>query len=271
MSKHLSVEVIDLATQSQRFREDGFVLLQDLVPVNVVTALRRRAEAVIARLEITTPFHPYHAVIFQVQHAAATDGYIGSQIRSPRLAEPAARLLGVDRLRICINQIICKRPGAKPTVGHQDAPFLPFDDHRSINCWIALSRTSANNGALRYYKGSHRLGRLDITHLDKMVGIEQAVPEVLRYPCIELPMRPGDCAFHHCHTVHAAGPNVTRESRWAISVQFMPDGSRFNGYMHEFMDPYRVTADSLLDQDCFPLVWPPNAAGSAIASSGGDA
>ncbi len=158
-------------------------------------------------------------------------------------------------MRLFLDQVLYKQPGARPTLAHQDAPFLSFTDYRSINCWIALDDTSRSNGAIEYFMRSQLLGALRLVDLDAADDLT-ADCSALRTCEVRLAeMKAGDVAFHNCLTVHRAHPNTSTLARRAFSIQYMPVGSRFNGWMHPFLESYKPLIGDSLDLDCCPVLF----------------
>lgn len=58
-----------------------------------------------------------------------------------------------------------KDPGHETFHWHQDAPFFPVNGLRGFTCWVALDHCHAENGALMFATGSHKLGELPIVNL----------------------------------------------------------------------------------------------------------
>ena len=57
---------------------------------------------------------------------------------APRFAEVAARLLGVEGVRLYHDQGLFKEPGGGPTPWHQDGYYWPLDTERTITLWMPL-------------------------------------------------------------------------------------------------------------------------------------
>jgi ectoine hydroxylase-related dioxygenase (phytanoyl-CoA dioxygenase family) len=236
----------------ERYARDGYLLVPGALSGPEVARYR---QAVVRRMAAwSATGDPYERVLHQVLGAERDDPELASLTRHPRLAAMARELSGMDALRVYVDQVICKPPGGSATIPHQDAPFLAFDDDRSLNCWIALDEVTVENGALSYYRGSRRHGRLPLIHLDSTDDLLVRVPELRELPLDTLVMRPGDVVFHNCLTVHRATANGTDRPRLAYSIQYMSAQATFNGNGNELLDPYAPTLGQPLDFDCFPAL-----------------
>ena len=76
----------------------------------------------------------------------------------PLIAETAARLLGVDAVRLWHDQALYKEAGGRETDPHQDHPYWPIVETDTITAWIPFDGSTLETGAMGYLPGSHRLG-----------------------------------------------------------------------------------------------------------------
>ena len=68
----------------------------------------------------------------------------------------------------------------------------------------------------------------------------------------------GTAVFHNGLVAHAAGANMTRHARRAMTCAFMPDGATFNGKQNILPRDYfeSLTEGDVLDDDeQNPLIW----------------
>jgi hypothetical protein len=136
-----------------------------------------------------------------------------------RLGQAAATLLGADSVRLWHDQALYKEPGGRETDAHQDQPYWPIAEARTVTAWIPFDGVTLDGGCMGYVPGSHRTG------LDRFVDIFSGEPEDLlddpaldgRAPAfVALPR--GSVAFHHGLTAHLARPNRTDRVRRVHTV-----------------------------------------------------
>jgi ectoine hydroxylase-related dioxygenase (phytanoyl-CoA dioxygenase family) len=231
------------------YREDGYLLVRGALNTEAVERFRGAAAKVLAGQALVGD--SYERVLHQVHLPWLADDELAALTRHSDLAAAARSLSGMDGVRVFLDQVISKPPGGVATIAHQDAPFLSFDDHRSVNCWVALERVTKDNGALVYYRGSHRLGPLPRIHLDEADDLLPQVPALAGCGQEMLEMAPGDVVFHNCLTVHRAAANLTDRPRLAFSIQYMATDARYNGYAHDFLAPSTPEPGQVLDLPCF--------------------
>jgi ectoine hydroxylase-related dioxygenase (phytanoyl-CoA dioxygenase family) len=133
--------------------------------------------------------------------------------------------LGPDIKQIT-HQVHWKPPGAKYTSYrfHQDARFREgnikdFNYLRStVTTGLAIDRQTVENGALRVFPGSHRLGYLGLSD-DGPIMVGQTQDEELRRAGLDpsqmvtCEMEPGDLLLWTLFTVHGSAPNVSDYDR----------------------------------------------------------
>jgi len=176
----------------------------------------------------------------------------------PRLAQAAATLLGADSVRLWHDQALYKEPGGRETDAHQDQPYWPIAEPRTVTAWIPFDGVTLDGGCMGYVPGSHRLG------LDRFVDIFSGEPEDLledpvladRAPAfVALPR--GSVAFHHGLTAHLARPNPTDRVRRVHTVIYFADGcTRAAEGNHPSVDRAGIGAGEPIRSDVTPIAWP---------------
>lgn len=242
---------MDMDALVNAYRNDGFLVVPGALTPEETRDFQQAVDAWSKRW--TPTGDSYEAVLYQEHHVWRDDPVLAGLARHAGLAAFARRLSGLETVRVYLDQILVKPAGGAPTIPHQDAPFLSFDDHRSLNCWVALDEVRPENGALAYYQGSHALGRLPRAYLDEDDVLETVVPELARHPVHVVPMRPGDVVFHNCLTVHRGFANTTDQARRAFSIQYMSADAVYNGFENETLEPYRPVPGAALDFSCFAV------------------
>jgi ectoine hydroxylase-related dioxygenase (phytanoyl-CoA dioxygenase family) len=137
-------------------------------------------------------------------------------VTMPLLGEIAARLLGVEAVRVLHFCGFFKAGGGLPTPWHQDLTYIPLDTEKVLSIWIPLTRITTDMGVLVFAEGSHLHGQLDDEH---------RVPA--RYPLVQTgSLEVGDVSVHMGWTLHSSLKNTSTQMREAITILFYPDGAR---------------------------------------------
>lgn len=173
----------------------------------------------------------------------------------PRVAAIAKRLAKVP-LRVWHDHTLIKPPRkSSPTEFHQDGPYWPHINARnSLSVWIALVDVPVERGCMTFISGSHKRQDLRPQDLTDSHDLLNLVPELAWEPRITVPLRAGDCTFHHSYLAHMANSNVTDVPRVAHIIIYMDADTRFNGSRHPVTEPLNLEVDQPLDGELFPLV-----------------
>jgi ectoine hydroxylase-related dioxygenase (phytanoyl-CoA dioxygenase family) len=173
-----------------------------------------------------------------------------------RMGKAAARLAGVDGIRIFHDQALIKDPGGRPTVWHQDLPYWSFTHRAAISIWVALDDATEENGCLWYMPGSQNTELGAGVDLGKNDDIREKVPQLRCLSAVKVPVKAGTAIWHNGLTYHYAGPNRTEKSRRAMTCAYMPDGAVCNGRYHGIQGDFKPAAGELMDRDeVLPLIY----------------
>jgi len=177
----------------------------------------------------------------------------------PVVAETAARLLGVDAVRLWHDQALYKEVGGRQTDPHQDHPYWPIVETRTITAWIPLDGSTLDNGAMGYLPGSHRLGVREFVDIFSGHGddpLARRELEGIAPVFVEVPA--GSVAFHHGLTFHLAGPNLTDTVRRVHTVIYFADGSTrgVGRFPHPAVERAGIAMGAVIASDVTPIAWP---------------
>jgi hypothetical protein len=194
-------------------------------------------------------------------------------ILSPLIGKIAARLMGVDSVRLWHDQALYK-PGSAGggvveagNVGwHQDWGFWQScSTTNMISAWVALQDTDERNGAMIMVPGSHKWGVIEGSNNDKK-EMEKWREHFMRLSggaeWREEPVRlkAGQVSFHHALTFHGSGPNVSAAPRLCVISHMMPGDTHFVAGKPQhpnlaLLGPNYYDGQPF-DSDFFPLMWP---------------
>jgi ectoine hydroxylase-related dioxygenase (phytanoyl-CoA dioxygenase family) len=130
-----------------------------------------------------------------------------------------AQLLGLDEALVTGGgHMILKPPhyGAE-TPWHQDEAYWPEDlEPLSVSAWLPLDVASVESGCMWFIPGSHREDIHHHEHINHDPTVHGLyTEEVDTSKAVPCPLAPGGATFHHCRTLHYAGPNTTDNYRRA--------------------------------------------------------
>ena len=105
----------------------------------------------------------------------------------------------------------------------------------------------------------HKLAKFDndVRIGKKMDDLFELYPEFRKLDPIAAEMKAGDAGFHNGLIAHAAGANMTNNTRAAMTCAFMPEGSTYNGQQNILSESYvekLKIGDLLNDSSINPIV-----------------
>lgn len=169
-----------------------------------------------------------------------------------------ARFLDVPRIRLLADGYLLKMPEQgglhDATLYHQDFPGNPVDRSSFLTVWIALHDMDADQGVMRFYSRSHRLGVFGQVFADG-IDLRNRCPD-LKEADLSPPMhlRAGDATVHHSLTVHGAPPNRTETPRWAYNILYMESDARYTASPGLFPEGVVLEPFAPFEHSAFPLL-----------------
>jgi phytanoyl-CoA hydroxylase len=137
------------------------------------------------------------------------------------ISQICARLIGEDRLRLIFLSTFAKpaRGGAE-IPWHQDQGLWDLWMPNTISAWVALNRTTDENGLLQVVPGSHLWGiaphRMYPGKIHESINIAD-YPEAQP---VKVYMEPGDVIFFSGRTWHYSEPNHSDHRRLGMPVVY---------------------------------------------------
>ncbi|MEU6714051.1 phytanoyl-CoA dioxygenase family protein [Nonomuraea sp. NPDC046802] len=141
----------------------------------------------------------------------------------PRITAIAERLAG-GPLRMLKSELLRKAVGGSaPTPLHADAPAIPFTGRPiGMTAWVALTDVPIERGCMTYIPGSHLMPHeRDETPPGQSPDPFRWPRNMIWEPRVTVPVRAGDCTFHHENVLHMAGRNETDQVRVSLATVYM--------------------------------------------------
>ncbi|NKB66086.1 MAG: phytanoyl-CoA dioxygenase family protein [Candidatus Latescibacteria bacterium] len=238
----------------EAFHRDGVVKMEGVISPDEA-AHYRRATLDLLSGEPTSDSQRYGAIFHQYVDVWRDSEVLRPLTLHPRIGAIAEQLAGIP-LRLWHDHTLAKEPGkAKPTAFHQDQMKWPFSQPRqTLSAWIALQDTPVERGCMSFLAGSHKVHDLPNIGTGDEDAWKKEKPELEYTPRITLPLKAGDCTFHHGMIMHAAGANTTADWRVAHVVIFADREAPYSGQAHVVTDPLGMNAGDAFADDHFPPV-----------------
>jgi ectoine hydroxylase-related dioxygenase (phytanoyl-CoA dioxygenase family) len=125
---------------------------------------------------------------------------------------------------------ICKMPHVgPPTPWHSDTAYWKgrLDNYEGIvTVWLAIDRSSAENGCMRVIPGSHLLGEADYRVLDPDAFFHSEAADVDESAADNLELEPNHCSLHDGRILHGATANTSPYRRAGYTMRYLPATTR---------------------------------------------
>jgi len=118
----------------------------------------------------------------------------------------------------------CKMPGdTKIVPWHQDASYWPLSPARTVTVWLAIDDADAENAAMQFIPGTHKLGALDWKTTDKPAVLEQEITDIGQYgkPVFD-ELKAGEISLHADMLAHGSTANSSQRRRTGLTIRYCP-------------------------------------------------
>ena len=262
--------------QIERFHADGIVLLDRIIDDATIEVLRLAFDRLF-RGEFATGITPDEvnwqqetgdpSLTRQICNGWKADRDIARVVLREDFGRALAGLAGWPGIRIMIDNVLWKPPGARPLGYHQDNAYLSwFAPQELISLWIALDDTSADGGTMEVVRGSNNWalpkpegefhGPSEYRkYMDAAAAAEGVEPEIL--PVV---VKQGGGSIHHGRTWHGSAANHGDTPRRALVLHAMSSEAEYvPGHLGDFngnvYSRYKRLADNKMDENYYPVLW----------------
>jgi len=209
-----------------RFNRDGYVKLKRVLSPGALALLRLEMEASLRANLGENPRLDFRSG----EMMWLTNEIFRQFVLSPRIAEIAAALLGLSRVRLYHDNALAKEPGCGRTPWHYDEDHFPIASKNVCTVWIPLQATPRNMGPLAFAVGMDTYRLVESVPFSRFdPSYDRAISNIFAEQGVVLddgPFALGEISFHHCLSFHTAGPNNTTESRMVLATTYFEDGAR---------------------------------------------
>lgn len=220
------------AGQVRCHNRDGHVFLPQLMPAHLLAPFREAIVAIAERhrgeQRPLAERDTYGKAFLQIFNLWTLHETVRRFVLAPRFAEVAARLLGVEAVRLYHDQALFKEAGGGITPWHQDQYYWPLDTARTITLWMPLVDVDEDMGLMQFMSGAHKLGSIvnqGISDASEALYANHVAEQGLEVSTMPK-ARAGDASFHAGWTPHRALPNESSTQREVMTVIYFADGAR---------------------------------------------
>lgn len=210
----------DAERLASEYERDGFVVVDGLVSIDLVEALRAEASAIatgqrgeVLGADIVSGGATGDDALKKVLaiHFPHKASQVARQsLKHPGIVAVLNALIGPD-VKAMQSMLFVKNAGKPGQAWHQDEYYIPTRDRSLVGVWIALDDATIDNGCLWIHPGSHKTGIIWPTqsHGDPRFDSGQ---EAHSFPYereggVPLEIKAGGVAFFNGYTLHRSLDN----------------------------------------------------------------
>lgn len=233
------------------YRQEGFVHIPGILSRQEASYFRQAALALAEAKKDGAD----NAMFKQMVNVWREDDTMKALTLHRNVAGVAEKLAGC-KLRLWHDQILIKNPKtSKPTEFHQDQPYWPHaNSTRPISAWIALCDVPVERGCMTFIPGSQKRTDLPTQMLHDSRSLFGICPDLEWERRVTVPLKAGDCTFHHGRCAHMATPNFTDDPRVAHVVIFIETDATYRAAPHIVTDPLGLGEGDPFEHELFPAV-----------------
>lgn len=218
--------------QMEEFRKNGHVLIPDILHPDEVSAYRtvinQAANQYNTEKRSLEDRDTYGRAFLQIMNLWEVDGRVKAFTLAKRMGKIAAKLLGVENVRIYHDQALYKEPGGGFTPWHQDQYYWPVDTNNTVTMWMPLIDITDEMGMLTFASGSQNAGFVENIAIsdESEAMLEQFVKDKGFEISRPKSMKAGDASWHYGWTMHSAPGNQSKDTvREVITIIYIADGA----------------------------------------------
>ena len=228
----LSSEYALSESQINAFKTKGHIFLEGLASQPEVSFYRQAILEGVKKLNTEKrnmeERDTYGKAFLQIYNLWRQNEVLKTFVLSRRFAHVAAKLMGVDKVRLYHDQALFKEPGGGPTPWHQDQYYWPLDTNNTITLWMPLIDLTPDMGIMRFASQTHKLGYVTAKEISD--ASEQFFDNFVRENNYKiegiLEARAGDATFHSGWTLHNAPANRSGIMREVMTIIYFADKTR---------------------------------------------
>ena len=240
------------------FEKNGFIILRNVIPLNKIEESLSEIDELVSNQYRLYNLEPKVATLDEKLIALFNlDKIYRKHLHNAityRMLNPAN--IGIY-LKSFLNKVSIESPVG---VSACNVYHLPNEDHfltevhqdigvmlsmKSVTCWYPLLPINKENGRLRLYPGSHKLGVV-VPYKNNYRGHSLLDPEIInQFDPVEFDMLPTDLLIFSTSLFHASSPNRSKNCRFASIIRFEDYAEQeFHGFLESrFKEGYTMVRD----------------------------
>ena len=209
--------VLDAAA-IRHYREQGYYAPVRVMPRTEADALRGKLEAFEAGAG---------AMAGKLRHKShLLFTWLNDLVRHPNILDAVEDVIGPNIL--CWGSSFFIKEARNPgfVSWHQDSTYWGLEPADVVTAWVALSDSTAENGAMRVVPGTHLMAQVphrDTFRPENLLSRGQEIMvEVDDREARMLELDAGEMSLHHVRLIHGSDPNPSGLRRIGFAIRYIP-------------------------------------------------
>lgn len=219
----MSVAMAKDAWQTARANYDtaGYAIFRGVLDSALLDEAREHIDWLLQRHPGTRPEQLHHYLMQK-------DAFWVRLISDPRLLDIAELFIGPD-IALFASHYVAKRPyDGQAVLWHQDGTYWPLEPMQVVTLWLAIDRSTPENGCMRVIPGTQTERLLTEEELQRREdgqnvlgsGIDPA--NVDEAAAIDVILEAGDVSVHHPNLIHGSNANTSALWRRGLTMRYIP-------------------------------------------------
>jgi phytanoyl-CoA hydroxylase len=205
----------------EQYDRDGYVVFRNVLDQGLIGEAQDHVTWLQQRHPDVRPEHLGHQYV-------KDDPFWVRLVSDERLLDVAELFVGPN-IALFASHYICKPAfSGLPVLWHQDGVQWPLEPMDVVTCWLAVDRSTTENGCLRVIPGSHRDDFYSLKDNDDVesVLIARSDIQVDESKAVDLVLEPGDVEIHHPNILHGSDANTSAHRRSGLTIRYIPTSTR---------------------------------------------
>ncbi len=220
----------DIIKLKNNFDRDGYVLIKNFYSNSKIKYIKRNLFKHLEKIKYKLKKRQIHftdsKLINSVHHLKWKKV---NEIRNNKKILNIVKILLTDKIKHFGAEVFAKpaKYGLQVPI-HQDNFYWNVNNSKGLTVWIALDKSIKKNGAIFYYKKTHKIGLLNhkssfapgssqkLKNLNILKGYKKTMPI----------LNAGDILIHHCLVVHGSMKNSSNKDRTGLTMRYIGKSSK---------------------------------------------
>ena len=202
----------------RQFQQQGYLAPLPACSASEAAAVRRRLE------EYEAGAGGLKGPLRHKSHLLFT--WLDDLIRTPRILDAVEDIIGPNILCWGTSFFIKDAHDPSYVSWHQDSTYWGLEPPDIVTAWVAISESTAENGAMRVIPASHQRDQLphkDTFAANNLLSRGQEIEvEVDEREAVMLELQPGEMSLHHVRLIHGSDPNPSGKRRIGFAIRYLP-------------------------------------------------